>query len=84
MDKYNFETLDGKVDLKKVRELRRAIRRRYANRKNIQKIFTQWDRENKGFVSIKNMHDMLQDLGHKINFDEARVLLASANKSKSN
>jgi hypothetical protein len=30
----NLETLEGKVDLEKVREVRRAIRRRYANRKN--------------------------------------------------
>lgn len=30
----NKYTLEGKVDLEKVREIRRAIRRRYANRKN--------------------------------------------------
>lgn len=34
MEEYAKETLEGKVDIKKVKEIRRAIRRRYANRKN--------------------------------------------------
>jgi hypothetical protein len=40
MEKYAHETLEGKIDMEKVREIRRALRRRYANRKNFQKIFT--------------------------------------------
>ena len=43
MDKYRHETLQGKVDLEKVREIRRALRRRYANRRNLSKIFKSWD-----------------------------------------
>jgi hypothetical protein len=35
MDKYKYDTLKGKVDLEKVKEIRRMIRRRYANRKKI-------------------------------------------------
>lgn len=34
LNEYNKNTLEGRVDLEKVREIRRAIRRRYANRKN--------------------------------------------------
>jgi Ca2+-binding EF-hand superfamily protein len=30
----NTETLEGKIDLNKIRDIRRAIRRRYANRSN--------------------------------------------------
>jgi hypothetical protein len=30
----NKETLEGKVDLQKVRDIRRALRRRYATRNN--------------------------------------------------
>ena len=35
----NTVTLDGKVDLVKVKDIRRALRRRYATRTNFQKIF---------------------------------------------
>lgn len=34
MEEYAKDTLEGKVDLIKVKEIRRALRRRYANRKN--------------------------------------------------
>jgi hypothetical protein len=40
MEEYSKETLKGQVDFEKVREIRRAIRRRYANRRNFQKIFS--------------------------------------------
>jgi hypothetical protein len=40
MEEFNRETLTGNVDFEKVREIRRAIRRRYGNRKNFQKIFS--------------------------------------------
>jgi len=39
MDDYAKETLLGKVDLEKVKEIRRVIRRRYTNRNNFAKIF---------------------------------------------
>ncbi len=52
MENYIYETLEGKVDLDKVREIRRLIRRRYANRKRIQKIFSLWDKEKKGYISV--------------------------------
>lgn len=35
------QTLEGKVDLKKVADIRRTIRRRYANRTDFRKIFNQ-------------------------------------------
>ena len=34
------DTLSGKVDLQKVKDIRRALRRRYATRTNFQKIFS--------------------------------------------
>ncbi len=84
MDKYKYDTLKGKVDLEKVKEIRRMIRRRYANRKKIQKIFTHWDNEKKGYISIIDVVNMCQNLGLKVNFDEARVLIASADQNKNN
>jgi len=41
----NKQTLQGRVDLKKVRDIRRAIRRRYATRKNANKLFNAWDQK---------------------------------------
>jgi hypothetical protein len=35
--------LDGVVDLEKIKEIRKALRRKYANRTNIQKIYKHWD-----------------------------------------
>ena len=80
----NKTTLEGKVDLEKVRDIKRAIRRRYANRKNFQKIFNLWDEDANGAISVKNLYNMVQKLGITINTDEAHVLLASADKDKSN
>ena len=76
--------MEGKVDIEKVRDIRRAIRRRYANRKNFQKIFNLWDEDSNGAVSVKNLYNMIHRLGININIDEARVLLASADMDGSN
>jgi Ca2+-binding EF-hand superfamily protein len=84
MEEYNKNTLEGHVDLEKVREIRRAIRRRYANRKNFQKIFNLWDEDSKGAISVKNLYNMIHRLGLNVNLDEARVLVASSDKDGSN
>jgi Ca2+-binding EF-hand superfamily protein len=84
MEEYNKNTLEGHVDLEKVREIRRAIRRRYANRKNFQKIFNLWDEDSKGAISVKNLYNMIHRLGLNVNLDEARVLVASSDKDCSN
>ncbi|KAL4473602.1 hypothetical protein ABPG74_022466 [Tetrahymena malaccensis] len=83
LEQYNKQTLEGKVDLDKVKEIRRAIRRRYANRKNFQKIFNAWDDNCTGAIDPKNAFDMIKSMGININFDEARVLIASADIDKS-
>ena len=43
MIEYKTKSLDGIVDIEKVKEIRKSLRRRYANRTNIQKIFKHWD-----------------------------------------
>ena len=35
-----------------------------------------------GVVSVKNAYDMIKKLGININFDETRILVASADKKK--
>jgi len=76
--------LEGQVDLEKVKEIRRAIRRKYGARGNLQKIFNLWDADHKGAVSVQNLHDMILRFGINMNLNEARVLVASADHDKSN
>ena len=82
LDMLSQETLKDKVDLTKVREVRRTIRRRYANRKNMNKIFKAWDEDNQGRITAKNVFNMTNRLGMNINYDEARVLIASVDEKK--
>ena len=84
MDKYAKHSILEVVDLEKIKELRRTIRRRYANRTNFQKIYKQWDVERKGVVTVNNVFEMLKKFGFNVNFNEAKLLLASADKDKSN
>lgn len=74
-------TLEGKVDLKKVADIRRTIRRRYANRNDFRKIFNQWDKNSSGVLTAQEVAEMVNKIGIPINMHEARVLVASANKS---
>ena len=80
----NEGTLEGKVNMKKVRDIRRAIRRRYASRKNPAKIFSAWDQKKKGLVDLDDVISMITKLGININKDEARVLLISADGNGDN
>lgn len=77
------ETLEGKVDLAKVVDIRRTIRRRYANRSNFRSIFNQWDSSSLGVIRPSDVYHMVNKLGIPVNQDEARVLVASANQSGS-
>tara|TARA_B110000285_G_scaffold147466_1_gene164606 strand:+ start:565 stop:738 length:174 start_codon:yes stop_codon:yes gene_type:complete len=48
--------LVGRVDEYKVRDARKAFRRRYASRTNLDKIFSQYDPESKGFITAHDLH----------------------------
>jgi hypothetical protein len=48
--KIEANTLEDKIDLKHVSDIRRALRRKYASRSNLHKIFNQWDRLKKGSI----------------------------------
>ena len=74
------ETLEGKVDIKKLQEIRLALRRRYANRTNFRKIFKEWDHSIAGEISVYDAHEMINSLAIPINYNETRALLASSNK----
>lgn len=78
MPEMRKETGAEAVNLTKVLEARRAIRRKYANSKNFHKIFNLWDRESKGYISLQNIYDMLHCMGLNINRPECKVLLATS------
>lgn len=71
------DTLDGLVDVDKVKEIRLSLRRRYAHRGNFIKIFKNWDRTASGRISVQDAHAMINKLALPINFNETRVLFAS-------
>ncbi len=73
------ETLDNKIDLKKIQEIRFALRRRYANRTDIRKIFKEWDMNCMGEITLYSAHDMINRLNIPINYNETRALIASSN-----
>ena len=73
----NKETLEGLGDIQKVKEIRRTLRRRYGNRLNYHKIFNSWDRDNKGYLTLDDIHYMINNMGISINKQEAKVLLIS-------
>ena len=46
-------------------------------------IFSSWDYDRTGSISIANLYTMAKRLGLNLNYDEARVLLASADRNGS-
>ncbi len=73
-------TLEGKIDLAKIKEIRLALRRRYASRTNFRKIFKEWDFTGSGEIGVFSGHKMINMLGIPINFNETRALISSSNK----
>ena len=73
------ETIDDKIDLKKIQEIRFALRRRYANKSDIRKIFKEWDLNCMGEITLYSAHEMINRLNIPINYNETRALIASSN-----
>jgi len=72
------ETLEGKIDISKIQEVKLALRRRYSNRKNIRKIFKNWDFGSCGKITLYDAHKMINKLAIPINYNETRALIASS------
>lgn len=71
----NTATTDGKVDLAKVQDIVRALRRRYQSRSNVQSVFKDWDKSGKGYLEPKDIQVMLDKMGLKVNHDEAEMMV---------
>lgn len=48
----NRDTLENKVDLIRVRDARKALRRNYVDRNTIDKIFKKYDNGCKGYIDV--------------------------------
>ena len=72
------DTLDNKIDIEKIKEIRLALRRRYANRTNFRKIFKEWDKNDSGEISLRNGKEMINKFGIPINYNETRALYMSS------
>ena len=66
--------LDSLVDKKHVMDLRRALRRKYASRTNLHRIFSQWDKENKGGISVQDLFYGLNKIGLTATIEESQAL----------
>lgn len=77
----NTVTHDGKVDLGKVQDIIRALRRRYQSRANVNHIFKDWDKSGKGYIAAHDIQSMLDKMGLKVNEDEAKMMLVAIDEN---
>ena len=72
-----FIEKDNEINLKKIEEIRHTVRRRYGNRKNINKIFQQWARTFPNKITIYDAYKMINSLSIPINYNETKAFIAS-------
>ena len=73
----NVHTTDNFINMKKIKEIRQTLRRRYGNRKNINKIFQQWAKTFPNKITVYDAYKMINALFIPINYNEARTFIAS-------
>ena len=59
-------------------DIRRALRRKYASRTNLHRIFNQWDRGNKSGISVQDLYHGLNKIGVTASLDLSTALHACA------
>jgi hypothetical protein len=74
----NGGNLVNRVSIVKVRDARKAFRRRYASRTNLDKIFSQYDADSKGYITAHDLHAQGQKIGLGMSLNEAQCLIQSA------
>jgi len=72
---------DEKINLDKLKDIRNSLRKRYAGRTNVRKIFNEWDHLTySGEIDVYEAKNMINRLGIPINYNESLALIASSNK----
>ena len=69
-------SLEGKVNLEKIADIRKKIRQKYFSSTNTLKLFNQWDQNCLGVVRTEDVQGMLGKIGINVNMNEARALVA--------
>lgn len=72
------ESLADKVDLLRVRDARKALRRKYACKNTVDTVFSKYDVGTKGFIDPRDLQNQAKECGFTITVDEAQVLIQSA------
>ena len=62
-------------------DLRRVLRRKYASRTNLHRIFNQWDRGTKGGISVPDLFHGLNKIGLVTTLDEATAMHSLATQT---
>ena len=57
------------------------LRRKYASRTNLQRIFSQWDKGDKGGIDAQDLFNGLNKIGIAVTLDEATALHAAATQT---
>jgi len=70
-------TLDSLIDLERVKNVRKALRKKYNQRSNVDKVFTQYDESNKGYLSVNDLCNQANKIGLAMTLNEAQVLIQS-------
>ena len=71
-------TLKHTIDPQHIRDIRRALRRKYASRTNLERIFHQWDKDHKGNLTVEDLFMGLNKIGITTTLDQASALHANA------
>ena len=74
---------DSIINLKKIEEVRIALRRRYANRKKLNKIFQQWAKTFPNKITAYDAYKMINALSIPINYNETKAFIASGSNTGS-
>ena len=75
IDKYLDK--EDTINIKKIEEVRQALRRRYGNRKNIYKIFQLWAKTFPNKITVYDAYRMINSLSIPINYNETKAFIAS-------
>jgi hypothetical protein len=71
------KTLACAVDVHTIRRIRQALRRKYAARSNLDRIYHQWCKDNEG-LSIEGLFLGLNKVGITSSLDQAKALFLNA------
>ena len=75
---YKNQKNNNFVDINKIRIIKQEIRKRYINRKKINKVFQQWAKTFQNKITVYDAYRMINSLFIPINYNETKELILSA------